>query len=47
MSHLQYRLKPNVSFTPDQKCVVFRSNILGLSYVFTAEVAKTGPTAKP
>ncbi len=40
MSKHQYRLEPNPSFTPDQKWVVFRSNMFGPSYVFAVEVAK-------
>ena len=40
MSKHQYRLEPNVSFTPDQKWVVFRSNMFGETYVFAVEVAK-------
>jgi len=40
MSKHQYRLEPNVSFTPDQKWVVFRSNMFGPTYVFAAEIAK-------
>ncbi len=40
MSKHQYRLEPNVRFTPDQKWIVFRSNMLGPSYVFAVEVAK-------
>jgi oligogalacturonide lyase len=40
MSKHNYRLEPNVSFTPDQKWIVFRSNMLGPSYVFAVEVAK-------
>ena len=47
MSRHQYRLEPNVSFTPDQKWVVFRSNIFGPTYVFAVEVGKPGPAAKP
>lgn len=42
MSRHQYRLEPNVSFTPDQKWVVFRSNMFGPTYVFAVEVAKAG-----
>jgi oligogalacturonide lyase len=42
MSKHQYRLEPNVSFTPDQKWVVFRSNMFGDTYVFAVEVAKNG-----
>ena len=40
MSKHKYRLEPNVSFTPDQKWVVFRSNMLGPTYVFAVEVEK-------
>lgn len=40
MSKHQYRLEPNVSFTPDQKWVVFRSNMFGPTYVFAVEVSK-------
>jgi oligogalacturonide lyase len=35
----QWRLEPNVSFTPDQNWVVFRSNMFGATYVFAVEVA--------
>ena len=42
MSKHDYRLEPNVSFTPDQKWVVFRSNMFGPSYVFAVEVEKAG-----
>jgi oligogalacturonide lyase len=40
MSKHNYRLEPNVSFTPDQKWVVFRSNMFGPTYVFAAEISK-------
>ena len=40
MSKHQYSLEPNVRFTPDQKWVIFRSNMFGPTYVFAAEVAK-------
>jgi oligogalacturonide lyase len=40
MSKHNYRLEPNVSFTPDEKWVVFRSNIFGPTYVFAVEVEK-------
>jgi oligogalacturonide lyase len=40
MAKHQYRLEPNVSFTPDQRWVVFRSNMFGDTYVFAVEVAK-------
>lgn len=44
MSRHQYRLEPNVSFTPDGKWVVFRSNMFGPTYVFAVEVAKAEGT---
>jgi oligogalacturonide lyase len=45
MSKHRYRLEPNVSFTPDQKWVVFRSNMFGPTYAFAVEVAKAGADA--
>lgn len=36
----QYHLEPNPSFTPDEKWVVFASNMFGPTYVFEVEVAK-------
>lgn len=41
MSRHNYRLEPNVSFTPDEKWVIFRSNMFGPTYVFAVEVAKS------
>jgi oligogalacturonide lyase len=35
-----YTLEPNVTFSPDMKWVVFRSNMLGPTHVFAVEVAK-------
>ena len=40
MSKHQYRLEPNVSFSPDGKWVVFRSNMFGDTYVFGVELKK-------
>jgi oligogalacturonide lyase len=40
MSKHDYKLEPNVTFTPDAKWVVFRSNMLGPTYVFAVEIAK-------
>ncbi|HEY5381264.1 MAG TPA: oligogalacturonate lyase family protein [Acidobacteriaceae bacterium] len=40
MSKHNYTLEPNVSFTPDGKMVIFRSNMFGPTYVFGVEVAK-------
>ena len=44
MSKHNYRLEPNVRFTPDSKWVIFRSNLFGPTYVFAVEVAKAAPT---
>lgn len=38
MAKHDYRLEPNASFTPDGKWVVFRSNMLGPTYVFAVRV---------
>lgn len=35
-----YRLEPNVTFTPDQKWVIFRSNMEGAVHTYAVEVAK-------
>ncbi len=35
-----YALEPNVSFTPDMKWIVFRSNIQGPTHVYAVEVEK-------
>jgi oligogalacturonide lyase len=40
MSRHNYRLEPNPSFTPDEKYIVFRSNMFGPDYAFAVEVAK-------
>ncbi|HEX4155146.1 MAG TPA: oligogalacturonate lyase family protein [Acidobacteriaceae bacterium] len=40
MSKHNYTLEPNVSFTPDGKMVIFRSNMFGPTYVFGVEIAK-------
>ncbi len=40
MSRHDYRLEPNVSFTPDQKWVVFRSNMSGGTQVYAVEIAR-------
>jgi len=40
MSHHNYRLEPNVRFSPDKKLVIFTSNLFGSSYVFAVEVDK-------
>jgi oligogalacturonide lyase len=40
MAKHQYKLEPNVTFTPDGNWVIFRSNIQGPTYVFAVEVGK-------
>jgi oligogalacturonide lyase len=39
MEHHNYRLEPNVRFSPDKKLVIFTSNMFGPSYVFAVETA--------
>ena len=46
MAKHNYKLEPNVSFTPDQKYVIFRSNLFGPTYVFAVEVARATPDTK-
>jgi oligogalacturonide lyase len=43
MAKHDYRLEPNVSFTPDAKWVVFRSNMFGPTYVFAVRTARAEP----
>jgi oligogalacturonide lyase len=40
MAKHNYELEPNLSFTPDGKWLVFRSNMFGPTHVFAVEVAK-------
>jgi oligogalacturonide lyase len=41
LSRHDYRLEPNVTFTPDNKWIVFRANLHGRSHVYAVEVAKS------
>jgi oligogalacturonide lyase len=41
LSKHDYQLEPNVTFTPDDKWIVFRSNMQGATHVYTVEVQKT------
>lgn len=41
-----YRLEPNVTFTPDQKWIVFRSNMFGPTHVFAVEIEKAQTTRR-
>ena len=38
-----YQLEPNVTFTPDGKWIVFRSNMHGASHVYAVELKKSEP----
>lgn len=40
MSKHDYRLEPNVTFSPDMKWIIFRSNMPGPVHVFAVEIAK-------
>jgi oligogalacturonide lyase len=40
MGQHDYSLEPNVTFTPDAKWIVFRSNMHGPSHVYAVEIAK-------
>ncbi|MEO7599271.1 MAG: oligogalacturonate lyase family protein [Opitutus sp.] len=40
LSKHDYRLEPNLTFTPDQKWLVFRSNMHGATHVYAVEIAK-------
>jgi oligogalacturonide lyase len=44
MSKHNYALEPNVRFTPDEKMIIFRSNMFGPTYVFGVEIAKAPAT---
>jgi oligogalacturonide lyase len=41
LSKHDYRLEPNVTITPGNKWVVFRSNMHGPTHVYAVEVAKS------
>ncbi len=40
MAQHNYKLEPNVRFSPDKSLVIFTSNMFGPSYVFGVETAK-------
>ena len=42
MAKHNYQLEPNVTVTPDQKWIVFRSNMFGPTHVFAVEMSKAG-----
>lgn len=39
MKHHQYRLEPNVHFSPDGKWVIFRANFEGIENIYAVEIA--------
>jgi oligogalacturonide lyase len=39
MSRHDYKLEPNLTFTPDRKWIAFRSNMFGPTYVFEVEIS--------
>ena len=43
LSKHDYRLEPNVTFTPDGQWIVFRSNMHGASHVYAVEVRQSQP----
>ena len=40
LSAHDYTLEPNVTFTPDGRWLVFRSNMHGVAHVYAVELAK-------
>lgn len=40
-----YRLEPNITFTPDGKWMIFRSNMEGENHIYAVEVMKSGAAA--
>jgi len=38
MKHHQYKLEPNVHFSPDGKWVIFRANFEGIENVYAVEI---------
>jgi oligogalacturonide lyase len=46
LSKHDYSLEPNVTFTPDMKWVVFRSNMFGPTHVFAVELEKAAQSRK-
>ncbi|NKF24103.1 oligogalacturonate lyase family protein [Solimonas marina] len=43
LSKHDYRLEPNVHFSPDGKWIIFRSNMYGPKQVYAVEIAKAKP----
>ena len=45
MGNHNYTTEPNVRFSPDNKLVIFTSNMFGPDYVFAVEVEKANAAA--
>jgi len=45
MAQHDYKLEPNVRFSPDNKMILFRTNMFGPTYVLGVEVDKAAPGA--
>ena len=41
MKNHNYKLEPNVHFSPDQKWIIFRANFEGVEEVYAAEIKKS------
>jgi oligogalacturonide lyase len=41
MKHHQYKLEPNVHFSPDAKWIIFRANFEGIENVYAVEIKKS------
>ena len=46
LSKHNYNLEPNVTFSPDMKWIVFRSNMFGPTHVFAVEIAKSAVSSR-
>jgi oligogalacturonide lyase len=46
LSKHNYTLEPNVTFTPDEKWIVFRSNMFGATQIYAVEIARADAKAK-
>lgn len=47
LSAHDYQLEPNVTFTPDQKWIVFRSNMHGATHTYAVEIAPSSRNRRP
>ena len=47
LSAHDYQLEPNATFTPDQKWIVFRSNLHGPTHTYAVEIAPSSRDRRP